>query len=464
MKSRRCFLALLLAGVLLTSAYAKPKKRSVSRSKTVPKSTTRKSTAKSAAKRTTPSPPPTPPSTSFEGQSASRADEFLDLARQTPVENVAALVPFFEQLYRYQQGQNADDHIRILHYGDSHTAADEWTGFLRALFQNRFGDGGSGYTHPGRPWNSFRRLDLRSFGSNGWYSDGLAGRAGNGMYGLGGVSLSTSRPRESVSLEVTCETLEILYLRQPGGGAVNFFDNGQLIDRISTGGELGPGAYRYQPSPGLHRFELETLDHAPVRLFGWVAEQGRGVTYETLGINGAQASIVFNWQETMQASHVAHRSPALIVLAYGTNEAGNRDWQKHNYREMFASLLYRFRRMAPTASILVVGPPDRYVRQGRAGWQVYDSVDRIVEAQREAALGTGCAFWDMRAKMGGKGSMRTWVRAGLAQGDYVHFTAPGYRLLGGAVFQDLMDHFQTFLKVRRQVIGQNRDGQTSENP
>lgn len=458
MTSRRCLLALLLAAVMLTSAFAKPRKRTVSRSRAAPKSTTI-----TPKKKTAPSPPPVPPSTSFDGSSGSRVEEFLEIARQTPVENVAALVPFFEQLYRFQGEQNTD-HIRILHYGDSHTAADEWTGFLRALFQNRFGDGGSGYTHPGRPWNSFRRLDLRSGGSNGWYSDGLVGRSGDGMYGLGGVSLTTARPRESISLEVTCETLEILYLRQPGGGALNFFDNGQLIDRISTDGELAPGAYRYQPTPGLHRFELETLDAAPVRLFGWVAEQGRGVTYETLGINGAQASIVFNWQEAMQATHVAHRSPALIVLAYGTNEAGNRDWSKERYREMFASLIHRFRRMAPAASILVVGPPDRYVRKGRAGWQVYDSVDRIVEAQREAALGTGCAFWDMRAKMGGKGSMRTWVRAGLAQGDYVHFTAPGYRLLGGAVFQDLMDHFQTFLKVRRQVIGQNRDGQTSENP
>ena len=37
------------------------------------------------------------------------------------------------------------------------------------------------------------------------------------------------------------------------------------------------------------------LTDAPVRLFGWVAEHARGVTYETLGINGAQASIVFNW-------------------------------------------------------------------------------------------------------------------------------------------------------------------------
>jgi lysophospholipase L1-like esterase len=391
-------------------------------------------------------------------------EEVLEVARQTPLENVAALIPFFEQLYRSQDG-SGDSRIHILHYGDSHTAADEWTGFLRALFQNRFGDAGSGWTHAGRPWNSFRRLDLRSFASSGWYSDGLVGRNGDGLYGLGGVSITARRPGESVSLEVLCDSLEIFYLRQPGGGTLSFYDNGVFVERVSTDGETGPGYFRYSAVPGPHRFHLETTDSSPVRLFGWVAEQGQGVTYETLGINGAQASIIFNWEENLLANHIGKRNPALIVLAYGTNDAGNSDWNRDNYRDMFASLIHRFRRMAPAASILVIGPPDRSIRT-RAGWQVYDRVERIIEAQREAALGTGCAFWDMRAKMGGKGSMRRWVSAGLAQPDYVHFTAAGYRLLGGAVFQDLMEHYGTFVKVRSELIGQDldkRNGQTGEN-
>ena len=389
------------------------------------------------------------------------AGEWLDRMRGIPVENAAALVPFFEHLYRHHKGLG-EGGIHILHYGDSHTAADDWTGFLRALFQNRFGDGGSGFTYAGRPWNSFRRLDLRANGSKGWYSDGLIGRTGDGLYGLGGVSITASRPHESVALEVACETLELFYLQQPGGGSVSFEDNGQLIEKISTNGELGPGFYRYTPTPGVHRFTLQTLDNAPVRLFGWVADHSRGVTYETLGINGAQASIVFNWEEKILTTHLRRRDPALIVLAYGTNEAGNTEWTHDSYREMFVNLIHRFRQMAPTASILVIGPPDRYLRVRNRGWVVYDNVDRIVEAQREAAQGMGCAFWDMRSKMGGKGSMRQWVNAGLAQQDYVHFTSPGYRLLGGAVFQDLMDQYSTFVKVREQLIGQQMHGQTSD--
>ena len=66
----------------------------------------------------------------------------------------------------------------------------------------------------------------------------------------------------------------------------------------------------------------------------------------------------------------------------------------------------------------------------------------------DAALAKGCAFWDQRAKMGGKGSMREWVLAGMAQSDYVHLTAPGYHMIGDAMFRDLMSEYDLFVKAR----------------
>ena len=127
-----------------------------------------------------------------------------------PVENAAALMPFFEQLYRHQNGEIAGP-LRILHYGDSHTAADEWTGDLRTRFQERFGDGGSGYSLAGRPWNGYRRIDVRSGSTRGWHTDGLVGRSGDGMYGLGGVSMSVSGAHESVYLDANAAEFELFY-------------------------------------------------------------------------------------------------------------------------------------------------------------------------------------------------------------------------------------------------------------
>jgi hypothetical protein len=44
--------------------------------------------------------------------------------------------------------------------------------------------------------------------------------------------------------------------------------------------------------------------------------------------------------------------------------------------------------------------------------------------------------------------MREWVLAGMAQGDYVHLTAPGYRMIGDAMFRDLMSEYGLFVKAR----------------
>jgi lysophospholipase L1-like esterase len=377
-----------------------------------------------------------------------------------PVENAAALIPFFEQLYRHQKGEMPGP-LRILHYGDSHTAADEWTGELRTRFQERFGDGGSGYSFAGRPWNGYRHEDVRSGSTRGWHTDGLVGRTGDGIYGLGGVSMTVKAAHEAVYLQADCSAFELYYYQQPGGGSLELYDDGMPLDHVSTDGEPGAGYYRFETIPGPHRFELETLDHAPVRLFGWVAENPTGVTYEPLGINGASASIVMGWDEATLKSNIERRAPALIVLAYGTNEAGRKDTTLESYRDTFSQLIARFRAAAPTATILVIGPPDRYIRT-RKGWQVMDGIDTVVEAQREAALANGCPFWDLRAKIGGKGSMQQWVGAGMAQADHVHFTGPGYKLLGDAVFRDVMSQYEVFVKARADIIA--RQGAEPEAP
>jgi hypothetical protein len=81
-----------------------------------------------------------------------------------------------------------------------------------------------------------------------------------------------------------------------------------------------------------------------------------------------------------------------------------------------------------------------------------DGIDMIVDAQRQAAAANRCAFWDLRAKMGGKGSMQQWVNAGLAANDHVHFSGMGYRMLGDAVFRDVMSQYDVFLKARESIL------------
>ena len=364
-----------------------------------------------------------------------------------PLANAEALAPFFEQLHRQQRGELAHP-LRVLHYGDSHVAADEWTADIRGHLKNVFGDGGSGYSLAGRPWKSYRRLDVISGSTRGWHSDGLVGRPGDGAYGLGGVSMSSKAPRESIYIVAEARQFELFYLRQPGGGAMRIYDNGVPVEEVSTAGEWGAGYYRYQAEEGSHKLEARTLDRSPVRLFGWVTEKPSGITYEALGINGADVPLLLQWNEQVLRANLRHRDPALIVVSYGTNEAGQKGWTLEKYRGAFARMIRRFREASPAASILVIGPPDRAARLRGKNWAALENLDLIVEAQRQAAVMEGCAFWDQRAKMGGKGSLREWILAGMAQNDHVHLTLPGYRIIGDAVFRDLMNAYGVFVKAR----------------
>ena len=184
-----------------------------------------------------------------------------------------------------------------------------------------------------------------------------------------------------------------------------------------------------------------------MRLFGWVAQNHAGVTYETLGINGAQASLMLNWNSSILAPELASRDPALIVLAYGTNEALSRSWTAEEYRASLTEIIQRLRSAVPVASILLIGPPDcEYRARGRR--LPFPHLDEVIQIQREVAQANGCAFWDWRAAMGGPGAVRQWVQAGLGQGDYTHQTGAGYRMTSDLLFEDLMAQYNRFLSVR----------------
>jgi hypothetical protein len=394
-------------------------------------------------------------------ESAARVERYLEQSAGASLMRPGALVPVFEQLSRLSAGEEPK-FVHIMHFGDSHTAADEWTGDLRDMFKSRFGDGGSGFSVAGKPFLGYRRVDARGGASTLWHSYGGRSGLGDGYFGLGGVSIESSIRGQSVYLDAECDRLEIDYLLQPGGGMLALFDNEERMDDIRTDGELGPGYTTFDVSPGVHRFKLVTLDMQPVRLFGWAADRSSGVTYEALGLNGAQAAVIEHWNEGMTATYLQHRNPGLIVLAYGTNEAFDPNWDLDRYRSMYGDLIERLRRAAPTASILAVGPGDSWrIVRGRS--QVVDGNDRIIEAQKAACRAHGCAYWDTRVRMGGKGAMRDWVYAGLAQQDFVHFTAAGYRRLAEVLYADLMQQFEFYQQHRTDAGAPLANGHPDKN-
>jgi lysophospholipase L1-like esterase len=368
-------------------------------------------------------------------------DEIQDRAANGPgaIENAAALVPFFEQILHPIEGGN----IHILQYGDSHTASDDWANAMRLAFQTKFGDGGPGFAFAGHPYKGYRRFDVTGSSTLGWATEGTTAHPLDPRLGLGGVSITAHRANESVTFEAESSQTRLYYLNQPGGGDFVVSIDGSTIQTISTDGAPAAAYLPLNVSSGQHHYTIRTVSAGPVRLFGWAADKQTGVSYETLGINGAQAPMILDWDEAVFASNMGERKPALIVLEYGTNESLNPRFTVEGYRQQFAQVLAKMRRAAPLASILVLGPPDCL-----KALHPLPHIDDVIAIQRSVTADLGCAFWDWRYRMGGPGAVRQWARAGLGQPDYVHMTTAGYRLTAAMLFRELMQQYDRYVAVR----------------
>jgi lysophospholipase L1-like esterase len=371
------------------------------------------------------------------------------------IENAQALDPFFRALAAAKSRRRIEP-VRVMHYGDSHTAADILTAEIRRSLQREFGDGGAGYMSARNPFSTPRR-GVQSGATSGWWIDGVGkGGATDGIYGLAGFSLSTDKADERAWIETACNHFEIYYLKQPGGGQIDITVNGtSVLERpLSLQSDApAPDYFTYDsPSDRIQRIEVRTTTAGKVRLLGIVTEHiAPGVTYDVLGINGARATRLLSWNDTAFVDNIVQRKPDLIIVAYGTNEVTDSDWSVESYQRMFANILRRFRRAAPQASILVYGPPDR----SDNGLAV-SKMPAMIEAQRRAAIDAGAAFWNSYAAMGGAGSMDTWAAEGLGQGDHVHLTKEGYIRMGDMFYGDLMEAYKQWPTRQRRPSVQRR--------
>lgn len=407
-------------------------------------------------------------------QSASAVSVQQQLAHgKSALHFAQSLQSYFDALHAHESAPTTTT-VRAVQFGDSHTAADMFSGEMRSQIQARFGNGGIGFSYAGHPFAGYRILGSGRSQSSGWQTLGTHfTQLGDGLLGMGGVAIEAQQAGSSISLDVNCASMEIQYLKHPGGGSFQFEENGQVLKTVATDAEIDSatastgidqeateaGSVTASCAPGLNHFVATTVSGNPVRLLGTVSLQP-GATWEAIGINGAEAPLILRWNEPIFHHYLSAEAPQLIVLAYGTNEAAAR-WTQDEYKETFGRLIDTLHRDVPSASILVLGPGDRsiasnsYVSSGtgaharkrrRKGFTPYVGTARILNAQREVCSTHDCAFWDWSARQGGLGSMQRWVAAGYAQPDHTHFTGIGYRSLADALYADLLSSYEHYLK------------------
>lgn len=382
----------------------------------------------------------------------------------TLIVNSEALHPFLDGLGALEAG-SSDRVVRVLHFGDSHTAADYWTGRIRRRLQGRFGDAGPGLVLPGKPWRGYPREGVRILSGRDWPAQSLRSGEGDGWVGLPGAAI-TGVEGEAFHLRAPFASFLIQVIAAPGftlQGAVvapaeepvptphlptplpAFSDLAKHSEEVLSNRALqmfGPSQGEADKTPTALIQDLMFPLPDGVTLLGVDLRSGRsGVLYDELGLNGASLLDLEKWNPQLRRALLAQAKPDLIVLAYGTNDEGLGSEAVLDYQARMRTLLRQMKAEAQ-APILVIGPLDRFGNRRRARPVLKAGAARVIANMKQACLAEGCAFWDARAAMGGYGSIRQWRRAGMAQRDLVHLTGRGYERLGDLFCDQLLERYE----------------------
>jgi lysophospholipase L1-like esterase len=368
-------------------------------------------------------------------------------------DNNHSLDGFYEALWKTET-HTPEAITRIVHYGDSPTTADLITADLRATLQAQFGDAGHGYVLLAKPWAWYGHRGVELSGSGWSIAPANQNDVHDGLYGLGGVSFRGGAGAEArIALrDAGHDTIEVAYLRQPGGGTFYVNAEGGIAGEINTNDAATESGFVTFAIPAGARHFTVGVRSGTVRLFGMqLLKRGPGVRYDSLGVNGAYVSVLSKmFREDHWTEQLKHYKPNLIIINYGTNESVYATFVDTAYQKEIREVIRRIRKALPEVSILVMSPMDRGQRDVTGEIATVPALVRLVHMQQSVANETGCGFFNTFEAMGGEGTMGRWYESEprLVSADFIHPMPSGAKLVSTFLYRGLMNGYNKY-KLRR---------------
>ncbi len=369
----------------------------------------------------------------------------------------------------------------MLFFGDSHTAGDSMTSRLRSTLQAKFGDAGRGLVGAGRPpAKHYYQRDVK-YGISGSWRASVGGKKGDAEpFGILGLRVYGTQKGAQLWVETCADCLsgtsvaqfEILYQAAPDHGILRYRVDDQpwqqIVTRTAPIEPPHPARKIVPVTDGPHRLTLEHGGGGMLDLYGVVLERGKpGVIVDALGVVGRRLGSLRSWDWSIIGDQLATRDPRMVVLQYGTNEADDPDLDLEAMARYYDETILRIRAAAPTASILILGPPDMGVREGgracdrmkqppdlivpECQWRTPAVLGEIISVAHAAAARNKVAFFDTLSAMGGPDRMHPWVvnEPKTAYKDHVHFTDLGYQLWADSVSGALLADYARWRAARK---------------
>ena len=336
--------------------------------------------------------------------------------------------------------------LRILQIGDSHTAADYFTGEVRRVLQARFGDGGTGYMEAGRPHAGVRHSAINIDASSAWTYTALQKTSDKDGFYLSGYNAQVARAGETLTFRsekgVQWDVLEIEVLVGPNHGSIEVRTDGipvathhlksdrkeRMVLRTSTNGR----------PINLHQLTIKTLNDAPVSIASVsLFNSQTGLSLSKVGYPGATVDILNKLDDRVFTEELRRINPHMVVLAFGTNEGFNDNLNLVTYANNYLNVVSKIRQTLPDAKIIVVAPP---AASRGAPCNSPPNLDRVRAKLIELAQDEKLQVWDWSSIMPQSCGAQAWASANpkLMAPDHIHLTRAGYELSA--------KHFAKFLE------------------
>ncbi len=180
-------------------------------------------------------------------------------------------------------------------------------------------------------------------------------------------------------------------------------------------------------------FELDDFSLPPL-------EEKRGVRYYSYGYTGKSFNFFSKSEKIL--NHIKEVNADLVIVTLGTNDAYGPAYSEQQIKSEIGTIIGNIRKINSTCSILLITPPDSFVKRKTSNKNLPSVRNAIVES----ALKVNVACWDFFSVMGGPGSMDRWVSEGLAGRDKIHLTSAGYVKQAELLNYALMLEYQQFIK------------------
>src|SRR5579884_3891361 len=262
--------------------------------------------------------------------------------------SASGLERFFAALDRLERKRAARP-LRILQIGDSHTAGDAFSSHMRDLLQARFGAAGRGWLPAGIPFRYYRPRRV-TVTAAGWRQLGPRDAGPDVPLGLDAAVAESERPGALMTL-VSSEApgfdrLGLEFVARPAGPPLQIRIDRREPFLVSTAlgsprdESRGVGAARIRAEriaipvgPDAREVALTAIDRRPIALLGWgVGRDRTGIVYENHGTIGATVDLLGRMSPRTVAMELAGSRPALLVVAFGTNEGFDDSLDLGSYR------------------------------------------------------------------------------------------------------------------------------------